>query len=291
MAVIVRFYPLRAVANDVLRFAVIVARMNGQWVFCRHRERATLECPGGHREPDEDALDAARRELYEETGATDFSLEPVCVYSVERDGGGESFGLLCRAEIKALGPLPEGFEMAELQLLDILPPRECWTYPDIQPRLLARAGVCALSVREHPAYATQALAYIQNKWANEKSMPLYEDCMQSALKTTSSLPQWYALMDGARIIGCAGLITNDFISRMDLWPWLCGLYVEKDCRGHGYGALLMERARRDAHKAGFSRLYLCTGHVGYYERYGFAYLATGFHPWGEKSRIYEGKTE
>lgn len=143
MAVLVRFYPSRTVKEEALQYAVIVARMEGRWVFCRHRERSTLECPGGHREPGESALDAARRELYEETGAADFTLKPLCVYSVERDGGGESFGLLCRAEILALGPLPKNFEMAEVRLLDVLPPREGWTYPDIQPRLLERAGACA----------------------------------------------------------------------------------------------------------------------------------------------------
>jgi len=36
-----------------------------------------------------------------------------------------------------------------------------------------------------------------------------------------------------------------------------------------------------------SPLYLSTGHVGYYEKYGFKYVCTGYHPWGESSRVYE----
>ncbi|NLG25403.1 MAG: GNAT family N-acetyltransferase, partial [Clostridiales bacterium] len=47
-----------------------------------------------------------------------------------------------------------------------------------------------------------------------------------------------------------------------------------------------ERAARDARLAGFLSLYLVTDHVGYYEKYGFAHIGVGYHPWGETSRIY-----
>ena len=76
----VQFYD--QVDDQKLKFAVIVTKTNGRWVFCKHRERDTLEVPGGHREPGEDILSTAKRELYEETGAVDFTIEPVCVYSV-----------------------------------------------------------------------------------------------------------------------------------------------------------------------------------------------------------------
>lgn len=146
-----------------------------------------------------------------------------------------------------------------------------------------------LSVRETPERVREFISYFQKRWASEKSMPVYEDCILSCLGSPSPLPQWYLLTDGNKIAGGAGLIPNDFISRMDLWPWLCALYVEQDCRGHGYGSLLIARAKDDAGKAGFGHLYLCTDHVGYYERYGFEFLATGYHPWGENSRIYRAK--
>lgn len=76
----VNFY--ETVEDEKLKFAVILARTKGKWVFCKHKERDTWEVPGGHREPGEDILQTAKRELYEETGAVDFELRPVCVYSV-----------------------------------------------------------------------------------------------------------------------------------------------------------------------------------------------------------------
>ena len=75
------------VEDERLKFAVILAKTEGKWVFCRHRERDTYEMPGGHREAGEDILTTARRELREETGAVEFTIKPICVYSVKGTGG------------------------------------------------------------------------------------------------------------------------------------------------------------------------------------------------------------
>ena len=57
----VKFYDM--VEDELLKFAVIISRSNEKWVFCKHKERNTYEVPGGHREPGEDILDTAKREL------------------------------------------------------------------------------------------------------------------------------------------------------------------------------------------------------------------------------------
>ncbi len=53
---------------------------------------------------------------------------------------------------------------------------------------------------------------------------------------------------------------------MDLYPWACALYIEEDYRGHSYGCLLLDQAKKDAKEAGFNNLYLCSDHVGFYEK-------------------------
>ena len=108
--------------DSVFDFAVIIAKKDGKWLLCRHKERTTWEFPGGHREKGERIEDAARRELFEETGAKDYTLQPICAYSCMKQGGDASFGMLYYADVKELGALPE-FEIWETSLLDEFPDR------------------------------------------------------------------------------------------------------------------------------------------------------------------------
>lgn len=145
-----------------------------------------------------------------------------------------------------------------------------------------------ISVRENPEYKDETISYLQESWQSVLPI-LYEDCISHCINTKSPLPHWYLLVKDEETIGCAGLITNDFVSRMDLYPWLCALFIDENHRGNSYGSLLMNRAIKDTKNAGFEALHLCTDHIGYYEKYGFQYIGKAYHPWGAESRIYQMK--
>ena len=136
----VKFY--EQAEDALLRFAVIIAKSGGKWVFCKHRERDTLEVPGGRREPGETIPETARRELREETGAIDFSLRPVCVYSVKgknsinKHDDDISYGMLYVSEIFSFGEINS--EIERIVISEELP--QNWTYPQIQPKLMAEAA-------------------------------------------------------------------------------------------------------------------------------------------------------
>lgn len=128
----VNFYD--SVDDAKLKYAVIISKTNGKWVFCKHKQRDTYEVPGGHREEGEDILTTGKRELNEETGAVDFDIKPICVYSVDR-GDTETFGMLYFADIRSFEEIHS--EIEKIIITDSLP--ENWTYPLIQPFLLEHA--------------------------------------------------------------------------------------------------------------------------------------------------------
>ncbi len=137
----VRFH--ESVEDARLKFAVIVSKAQGKWVFCKHRQRDTYEVPGGHREKGETIMETAKRELIEETGAVDFVIKPICAYSVKgktrinRDADDESYGMLFFAEIFSFGSISSESEIEKIIVSDTLVDR--WTYPQIQPKLLEEA--------------------------------------------------------------------------------------------------------------------------------------------------------
>ena len=135
----VKFYD--NVDDRLLKFAVIISKSNGQWIFCKHKDRNTYEVPGGHREKNELILDTAKRELKEETGAVDFTMKPICVYSVKgktrvnENVKDETFGMLYYADIYSFEEIHS--EIEKIILIDDLV--KDWTYPFIQPKLIEEA--------------------------------------------------------------------------------------------------------------------------------------------------------
>lgn len=116
-------------------FVVVVSEYNGKLMLSRHKKRATWETQGGHIEPGEAPMDAARRELSEESGAKVFELIPVCDYCGYNKFGAAN-GAVFYAEISEMGILPES-EMAETALFDEIP--EELTYPKVTPKLIFEA--------------------------------------------------------------------------------------------------------------------------------------------------------
>ncbi len=117
------------------KYVVVCTRYRGQWLLSRHRARSTWETQGGHIEPGESPLDAAKRELYEESGASDAALYPVCDYLGYVEDSSAN-GVVFLADVRALGTLPES-EMAEVCAFDALPSN--LTYPLVTPRLMDEA--------------------------------------------------------------------------------------------------------------------------------------------------------
>lgn len=141
-----------------------------------------------------------------------------------------------------------------------------------------------IDLRDYPNLLKEAIEYVAQRWGLHRR--IFEECITSSMTTTSPLPRWYLLINGDEIIGSYSLMNNDFVSRQDLWPYLSNLYVDEKKRGKGLGAVLLEHARQEAYKLGYNKLYLCTDHINYYEKYGWIHICNGYHTWNRESKIY-----
>lgn len=127
----VDFHNPEDVKDEWLKYAVIMSKYQGKWIYVRHEDRETWEMPGGRREVNEDIVHTAHRELMEETGAKEYTLEVIGVYSVTQ-GLEKSYGLLCYSEILEFG-YPLCMEICQIKAFNHIPTN--LTYPLIQPKL------------------------------------------------------------------------------------------------------------------------------------------------------------
>lgn len=111
----VKIFDLGYCKNEELTRVVCVSKYRDKYVFSYNKKRNGWEIPGGHIEEGETWEEAAKREMYEETGAIKINVEPICVYKIS------TFGLLCYCEILELEELPKEFEMEKIMFSDSLP--------------------------------------------------------------------------------------------------------------------------------------------------------------------------
>lgn len=116
--------------ENLFHYAIVVAVHQNRFVFVKHKERDTWELPAGHIESGETPLQAAKRELWEETGAARYQIQQIGAVTVDHS---DLCSVLFFAEIDTFDPLPN-FEIEQVAFFDDIP--ESLTYPQLQPEFI-----------------------------------------------------------------------------------------------------------------------------------------------------------
>ncbi|MBR4394878.1 MAG: GNAT family N-acetyltransferase [Eubacteriaceae bacterium] len=141
-----------------------------------------------------------------------------------------------------------------------------------------------ITLRDRPEYMDTAAEWFHSKWGVPSEA--YLECMRDYLSGDTEYG-WYLCLDGDKIVGGMGVIENDFHDRRDLSPNVCAVYTEEEYRNQGIAGKLLNMVVAEMRSKGIMPIYLVTGHIGFYERYGWEFLCM-VHCNGEQgmSRMY-----
>ncbi|MCM1164384.1 MAG: GNAT family N-acetyltransferase [Lachnospiraceae bacterium] len=97
------------------------------------------------------------------------------------------------------------------------------------------------------------------------------------------------LTDGDRLVSFVTFAHRDCVDDRSLYPWIGFVYTFPEYRGHRYVGRLIERCEEIAREHSVENVYICTDHIGLYEKYGYSYLESRVDIYGGDSRIYVKK--
>ncbi|MBR5546832.1 MAG: GNAT family N-acetyltransferase [Clostridia bacterium] len=261
------------------KYVVVCSNYQGKWLMSRHKKRDTWETQGEHIEAGETPMDAARRELYEESGVLEAELYPVCDY-YGYDATGHANGMVFLAVIHQLGELPES-EMSETRLFEQMP--DNLTYPNVTPLLYTEAAKLLekrKTVKRFTPEYRQAFVQMLSTYFTDD---LNEDWTCEVVERISEfiLSQWrdgildiLLLLEKEQTEGFAicqvDSLASDWCKR-EGWGFIREFYVAQESRLSGKGRFLAEQTEQLLKEKQAEQVYLTTsGALEFWLRCGYS---------------------
>lgn len=110
------------------------------------------------------------------------------------------------------------------------------------------------------------------EWAYLHPGRTHEDVERLIAERTNKtqIPVALVAVEGNEVLGTVCLKAHDMETRLELTPWLAGLYVARPWRGRGIGAALVKAIEKKANELTVEKLYLYTpASQGFYSRLGW----------------------
>ena len=112
-------YSLSDISKYKIEYVSMLSMYKNKWIICHLKDSDKWDCPGGKIEQDEKPIQAAMRELFEETGAVESDYIPLFIYCIKTDKG-LSYGIQYYCEVVELEEIPN-FEMDRIEFHQNIP--------------------------------------------------------------------------------------------------------------------------------------------------------------------------
>lgn len=130
-----------------------------------------------------------------------------------------------------------------------------------------------IEILKEEKYLKEYIGLCYLEWSS-KSMTLekYIEYKFKSLKTDDNVISVLGLINDKKLIGFISLFKTDGDERKDLSPWYATMYVKKEYRKKGYSKLLNDALLKKAKSLGFTKVYLKSNLVNYYEKFGAIFI-------------------
>lgn len=102
----------------------------------------------------------------------------------------------------------------------------------------------------------------------------------------SGFERVFCALDGGSPAAFCTLAKKDCLENVHYTPFIGFVYVSPEYRGKRLSESLIRAAAKAAKEAGFSKIYICSGEKGLYEKYGFAKLGDMKDKYGYDEQIF-----
>lgn len=133
------------------------------------------------------------------------------------------------------------------------------------------------NIKDKQEYLKEVAVLTQREWGSYSSEEEFNSKIEKKINKIIGLldnPSYckLILLDDNSLVGFISIFPNDGEERTDLTPWYATMYVKEEYRGKGYSKILNDAILEEAKNRGFSKIYLKTDLVNYYEKFGAKYI-------------------
>ena len=130
-----------------------------------------------------------------------------------------------------------------------------------------------INIKNNKKYLKDYFILCSLEWSSKKTKEQLEISADEKVDKVLSnnydkLISVLGLIENNELIGFISLFKYDGNKRNDLTPWYATMYVKKEHRKKGYSKLLNNAILKEAKELGYSKVYLKTDLINYYEKFG-----------------------